>query len=261
MSRAHGQLGSSDQYRDRFMPLVAEKLGYYVYALRDPRNDQIFYAGKGVGDRVYQHARNARKVDRHKTHSELQLDRIHKIHDADKEVGIEIIRHRLESEEAAFEVEAAVIDALRVAGVPLTNVVAGHGVRHRWRPLAELEGEYAARPVDIKHPLLLIRLSDLPTDENELYRRTRQWWKLDGKRAGTRQFGLGVYQGVVRAVYRIEGWEQPSASDIKQRRKRRGRWGFVGSPDPEAEKLYLYGDVQQYLPARGGQNPIRYVDP
>jgi hypothetical protein len=39
------------------VPGVAEKLGYYVYALRDPtRSGAIFYVGKGQGDRVYQHA-------------------------------------------------------------------------------------------------------------------------------------------------------------------------------------------------------------
>jgi hypothetical protein len=39
------------------VPGVAEKLGYYVYPLRDPtRTGAIFYVGKGQGDRVYQHA-------------------------------------------------------------------------------------------------------------------------------------------------------------------------------------------------------------
>ena len=32
---------------------------YYVYRLIDPRNLQTFYVGKGCGDRVYQHAKEA----------------------------------------------------------------------------------------------------------------------------------------------------------------------------------------------------------
>jgi hypothetical protein len=32
-----------------------EKLGYYVYLLIDPRNDKVFYVGKGKGNRVNQH--------------------------------------------------------------------------------------------------------------------------------------------------------------------------------------------------------------
>ena len=31
------------------LPGVVEKLGYYVYALRDPRSGEIFYVGKGKG--------------------------------------------------------------------------------------------------------------------------------------------------------------------------------------------------------------------
>lgn len=33
--------------RFSFLPGVTEHLGYYVYALRDPRNDRFFYVGKG----------------------------------------------------------------------------------------------------------------------------------------------------------------------------------------------------------------------
>jgi hypothetical protein len=33
---------------------------YYVYELVDPRNDSVFYVGKGSGDRAYQHERNVR---------------------------------------------------------------------------------------------------------------------------------------------------------------------------------------------------------
>jgi hypothetical protein len=39
-----------------FSPVVAERIGWYVYALRDPRDGRLFYVGKGVGNRVFQHA-------------------------------------------------------------------------------------------------------------------------------------------------------------------------------------------------------------
>lgn len=35
---------------------VSDRLGYYVYALVDPRNKQIFYIGKGKGNRVFEYA-------------------------------------------------------------------------------------------------------------------------------------------------------------------------------------------------------------
>ena len=48
-------------------PEVRAKLGVYVYALVDPRMGDVFYVGKGKGDRVYQHVRAAiagHKIDR-----------------------------------------------------------------------------------------------------------------------------------------------------------------------------------------------------
>jgi len=109
-----------------------------VYALRDPLAcGGIFYVGKGVRDRAYHHARHAKRVEGSETSAQLKLDRIREIHDAGRVVGVEIIRHELRDEWEAFEVEAAVIDALEIAGVDLTNVVAGRGTSRGWRPLDE----------------------------------------------------------------------------------------------------------------------------
>ena len=39
--------------------LQKEKLGKYVYALRDPRDRKIFYVGQGSDDRLFQHFNDA----------------------------------------------------------------------------------------------------------------------------------------------------------------------------------------------------------
>ena len=39
--------------------LQKEKLGKYVYALRDPRDGKIFYVGQGINDRVFEHFNEA----------------------------------------------------------------------------------------------------------------------------------------------------------------------------------------------------------
>lgn len=108
-----------------FLPGMTEHLGYYVYALRDPRPGRgIFYVGKGVGDRVYHHARAASAVSDDEPGQDLKLDTIREIHREGREVGVEILRHRL-TEPEAYDVEAGVIDALILADVPLTNKVIG----------------------------------------------------------------------------------------------------------------------------------------
>lgn len=39
----------------QFSQAVCEKIGYYVYILKDLRTAEIFYIGKGVSNRVFQH--------------------------------------------------------------------------------------------------------------------------------------------------------------------------------------------------------------
>ena len=48
---------AASRYRGTtFTPFVEEQLGSYVYLLTDPRNGEIFYVGKGLGNRVFAHA-------------------------------------------------------------------------------------------------------------------------------------------------------------------------------------------------------------
>ena len=37
---------------------VIDKLKYYVYLYSDPRDDKIFYVGKGKNNRVFQHLKD-----------------------------------------------------------------------------------------------------------------------------------------------------------------------------------------------------------
>jgi len=242
-----------------FLPGVGEKLGHYAYALRDPLEDgRIFYIGKGIGDRVYAHARHARRVDPSKTSAELKLTRIQEIHDAGLEVGVELIRHNLRDEAEAFEVEAGVIDVLKIAGIELANVVAGQGAGRGWRPLEEIIAEYAAKPVEIgpEHRVLLIRLNRAQwLAPGDLYEKTRASWTVKPERHKP-TWAFSVYGGIVRAVYRIESWERPP--DEKRVGKDAGRWDFNGVRDIEMEDLYLWTDVSGYLPL-GARNPITYV--
>jgi hypothetical protein len=241
-----------------FLPGMAEKLGFYVYALVDPRDNEIFYVGKGAGDRVYQHAAHARVVDPAEGRKGLKLAKIKQIHDEGREVGVEIIRHGLKSDEALM-VEAAVIDSLTLAGFELTNLVRGQARGRGWQPLDDLRARYAASRVEIdpSDHVILIRVNKLfkyGMSPGELYEATRQWWKVNPRRAPSH--ACAVYNGIVRAVYVIDrasghnGWEPaPDGS---------ARWRFTGARDSELEAKYVWRDVRRYLP-NGAQNPVRYV--
>ena len=84
---------------------VIEALQYYVYCLVDPRDKKIFYIGKGVGNRVFNHVIDA--LD--ENNESLKLDTIREIHKTGLEVSYYIVRHGM-TETEAYLVESVLID-------------------------------------------------------------------------------------------------------------------------------------------------------
>jgi len=72
-----------------FKQSVIEALQYYVYCLVDPRNKKIFYIGKGVGNRMFNHVAYA--LD--ENNESLKIDTIRDIHKTGMEVSYYIVRH------------------------------------------------------------------------------------------------------------------------------------------------------------------------
>ena len=106
----------------RVPPEVAGHIGpYYVYALIDPRDRQIFYVGKGTGDRPSAHEREAR-LTLDPGRSKAKTARIRDITAVGLTPLVDIIRHGIETEPEAFQIEAALIDCLRPN---ITNIDAG----------------------------------------------------------------------------------------------------------------------------------------
>jgi hypothetical protein len=185
-----------------------------------------------------------------------KLDRIREIHDAGMEVDHEIVRHGL-IEEQAFEVESALIDWIGIGG--LDNEVSGHDADRRGRmTVSDIIATYAAVPVTITEPSLLIvvnRLFKRNMGADRLYEITRGDWVL-GRRREQAKYALAIFRGLVRAVYRIKGWEQATSTGPVL--KRRKRWRFAGGPAGELKHL-IGGDVSAYL-GMASQNPVRYVN-
>jgi hypothetical protein len=99
-----------------FSQAVIEKIGYYVYFLKnpDPNNNIIFYVGKGTGNRIFHHIKCA--IENEKKSDKLEL--IRKI-GADN-VEHYILRHGL-TEKEALDIESACIDLLGFRNENLTN--------------------------------------------------------------------------------------------------------------------------------------------
>ena len=246
-----------------FPRAVISKVGIYVYLYRDPRDGKIFYVGKGKGQRAFQHLVDEKDGVKRK--------KIQEIRNAGLEPKIEILVHALKDDEMALKIEAALIDLIGVG--QLANEMRGYdAISHGKMDVQELVALYDAPKVTIRDQgILLIRINQLfrhRMGPEELYEATRGVWKIGARRNSVRHV-LALYQGVVKEVYAVEGWEPANwrvyrfrADELKAREKQDvGRWQFEGSVAKEPIRgRYLGKDVSKYL-VKGAMNPIQYVKP
>jgi uncharacterized protein len=239
----------------KFSPAVAKKLGYYVYIYIDPRDGDVFYVGKGNGNRAFAHLAEKSEHDK--------VKRIHAIREAGLEPQIEFLVHGLD-EETSFRMEAAVIDLF--GKDDLSNKVGGYRSRtHGRMTIEQLRATYEQQEVKVDVPAILIRINSKYRHNMspvELYDVTRHAWVV-GDRAEKIKYAFSVYDGVVREVYQISAWmdagstflnEEPQGAGREKKRKE-----FVGRVAPDdIRKRFLYKSVAAYF-KQGQQNPITYA--
>lgn len=235
---------------NEFPRSVIERLGFYVYLLIDPSTNKVFYVGKGIGNRIFDHINRA-------IASPLESDRLDKIRSIQTEglqVKHSIIRHGL-TEKEAFEVEASLIDFIDIR--ELTNIVIGHYSDSRGlMSIADVIAKYLAPEIEIAKPAILITVNRLfrrNMSDDELYEITRGNWVV-AERRNKAKYAFCVYNGTVRQVYEIQRWFPIKARSQDSRTQ--NRWRFDGIV-AQGLQHYVGGNVEKYI---GAQNPIRYVN-
>jgi uncharacterized protein len=250
---------------------VAERLGYYVYILIDPRDNVPFYVGKGQGERLLSHGLEADLES--EQDQPAKIKRIREIRRDGQEPKIVVLRHTL-SEADAFLIEASVIDAF---DGKLTNRIRGRGTVGGVAPLEELISAYGAPDLITLTPAILITLRPwvvFPEDlepghlrpgygwkpgqsPEELFDMSRGWWKLnpDTAKRKSAEYVVTAFEGITRTVCKLNGW-LPPFTDSKGRK----RWCFQGSlisSGPIWEDFV--GAFGKRVPVvDGARNPIRY---
>lgn len=228
-----------------------EKLGSYVYLLIDPRNNKIFYVGKGKGNRINQHLLGALHNNTKETE---KIKRIREIKNAKLEVKHTVLRHELTDKEA-LEVESAVIDVLGKDN--LTNIVKGHNSEDKGiMTLEDIKIKYEAEEANIEEPAILININNLyqrDMSEKEIYDATRKSWKVSISHVSDIKIACSVYRGIIREVFTINRW-LPSP-EVK------GRYVFEGKVAPKnVREKYINKSISKYW-KKGSRNPIKYVAP
>ncbi len=183
--------------KNKFTFTTIEALGWYVYLLKDPRNGEVFYVGKGCANRVFAHVTESINSPR----ATDKLDRIREIKEAGYEVTHVIHRHGM-TEESAFEVEASLIDLFP----NLTNAVLGNGAGRGPKTIKQINEMYDPEVAvfgDLK--VLMIKINNSYGKINVMDA-TCFSWKLSAKKLMEADVVLGVANGVVRCVLEPKGW-------------------------------------------------------
>ena len=251
--------------------------GFYVYALVDPRNDEVFYIGKGTGNRIFSHEAESEKLPESEKN---KLKTIHNIKKNGFSVKRIIIAWGL-SENEAFAAEAALINLLNCLGkTKLSNEVSGHHI-HEALTVEDFELMYGAVPLkkeEIKHGILVIKINKLyrkGMNEEELYDAVRGFWAVSLKSIKERnvQYVFGVYNGLIVAVYKPDEWHYTyEMIDIPQKEllkpekyeKMKNRVYFICKDYKKLDdegKFYLNKSICELKLNQSAQNPVTYLYP
>lgn len=254
---------------EKFPSHIFEKLGWYVYALQDPRNRRIFYIGKGKENRVFSHANSL--LSKAETNPSDKLDLIKEIIDEGYEVNSLILRHAIQSEAEAYRIESVLIDfcgyldsQTKKPIFDLTNIVKGHS----YKDLGIMSAEnvkmiyHAPKCPPIREKAVMLKIPVLWTPSmspSDLYEATRGWWKI-GKNREQAEIALAVNNGIVRGVYQIKSWRPrvKGDRDWNKDEKPNSRWGFEGT-DTSKTSHYTNTSVA-HLFAKSSQNPVKYIN-
>jgi uncharacterized protein len=224
---------------------IQEEIGCYVYALIDPINKKPFYVGKGIGNRVFDHAIGAVQTNI----ETKKLDRIREIISKKEKVEHIIIRHGMTDAESIL-VESVLIDFLRFNDLELTNIVLGHHASMLGMMTAEeVQRKYKAPALEeLGKGFVIININasyGKAKATKSFYEATRGTWVMSEAKIKETRYALAEYRGFIVEVFEIERWE-----------KIEKRWQFEGHQAPEdVRSTYLNKRV---LKNKGAANPIRY---
>lgn len=238
---------------NKFSKEVIDELKYYVYKLIDPRNGEVFYVGKGKGNRVFSHARGVLAKEELEDWQDDESEKIKTIREIKSE-GLDVIyiihRHHMD-EKTAFEVEAALIDAYP----GLTNIASPVNCEYGVASVEQIVARYGLPQIDDfkkEDKVLIIKIKQENVDtwgNGSIYETVRKWWKLNGQRRNKVKQVAAVIDGVVKGVYRVEKWFYNENKD---------KWGFEGEEIIDSEYLNKRIPSEKYR-KKGQASPTIYT--
>ncbi|MFY7999429.1 MAG: LEM-3-like GIY-YIG domain-containing protein [Candidatus Kapaibacteriota bacterium] len=212
-----------------------EQLGYYVYGLLDPRENNStkpFYIGKGKGNRVFSHAQGVhdeiKTIEDESGALSAKESLIAEIIKEGHAVLHIIFRYGL-SEDEAFSLEAAIIDIVDYMHPgTLTNIQGGHGRQQGIMTVAELLRILNTKPVNPSkaYPIVfLFPIHKALRAGSTVYDATRSSWRVSPVQQGYKDaIGVGLDGGIEKGSFSIDAWHPVSGTN---------RHEFTGTAIPD----------------------------
>lgn len=236
----------------------------YVYLLIDPRDNKIFYVGKGIKKRAKSHLKEK------DSEKEKNL-KIKEIEDSGNEVKIDLLSKGLSNSEA-LKIEAAAIDLIGIEN--LTNKQRGYHSKENGRREFTESAVYGVEPIKqkdweyLKGKALIINIAksfSYKLTPEELYNKTRSAWQLDKKRREEVKYVLSVYKSIVKEVYEVKGWFKFGETiidrnlEIKENEKKKSE--FVGKiAEENIRKKFVGKSISNKFSYKQLQKCTIYVD-
>jgi len=267
-----------------------ENLKHYVYALVDPETENIFYIGRGKGNRGFQHLKenNDDKSEKSKTIAAIRAK--------GQEPRLDIIRYGLNAK-SVIEVEAAIIDSLGLTNI--TNEIRGFDTERGRSKSEDLNTQLGGKPLsvnEIKDNVILFFCHKSLAEGNNHYDSTRQFWRLAENRIRKVDNNGNLYYkyaftmkgNTVLDIFKILQWF-PAGTTVSSREYKslnkntneweftgtnrnssefrnydieKKRWEFIGSrPDEKILKKYRNRLlIENNKPLKAQQNGFRYIN-
>jgi hypothetical protein len=192
--------------------LQINRLGKYIYALRDPRDKKLFYVGQGTGNRVFDHFNEADATNKESINLQIVSSKTLRILDIwkhEEDVEWIILAYNLPTNEfTADYVEAAIYDALLESqnGDTLNEVTPPRSTKLSSDEVIALAAEFVNPDIGIEN-VFIFPIQNAVNRGASIYDATRMVWYVNHTNRNLQNsIAVGLRYAISIGSYQINNW-------------------------------------------------------